>query len=234
MTAAPEGAATMAVPPRLTREGIAALRLELAAVPLGGVAVLRAPQPGPFCAGLDFERAAAFTPEELREGLRAYGDLLIELWTAPVPTIAVVEGDTFGGGVGLAAACDLVLGTEQARMGLPEALYGFHPAMVFAVLDLRMPPQRSRLLALQCESIDAPAAQAAGLIDLVTPAASLDAVLARARRRLARARPDGVSAIKRHAPHRTRLEADLAAALEVTFAQLNRPDVRARLASAHP
>jgi enoyl-CoA hydratase/carnithine racemase len=229
MIAAPP---TIAVPPRLTTDAVAAVRHSLSQVVPGEIAVLRAPVPGPFCAGLDFASAASMTADALRAGLRSYADLLIELRGAPVATIAVVEGETFGGGVGLAAACDLVLATTDARFGLPEALYGFHPAMVFAALDARMPAQRSRLLALQCESIDAAAAEAMGLVDVVVTSANLETSLARACRRLSRALPDGVAAIKRHAPHRERFEAELSAALEVTVAQLGRREVRAGIESA--
>jgi enoyl-CoA hydratase/carnithine racemase len=44
-----------------------------------------------------------------------------ELLTAPRPTLAVIDGPALGGGLGLAAACELVVASERSTFGLPEA-----------------------------------------------------------------------------------------------------------------
>lgn len=220
------------VPARLDRVGVKALRAGIAGAIPGGMIVLRSDDPSTFCAGLDLERFGELEPAALREGLQQYAALLLAIAEAPVPVIAVVEGDAFGGGVGIAASADLVIATPGARFGLPEARYGFFPAIVFAVLDLRLTPQRSRRLALQCESIDAPTAREYGLVDEVVAADALDASLSRWVRRLARAAPQAVAAMRAHAPHRDRLRASLDAGVEATAQALSRPDVRAAIAEA--
>lgn len=232
------------VPERLDAGAIAALRAGLGGgaataargVPSGapppGVIVLRGALPTTFCAGLDLSRVGDLDAASLRDGLRSYAALLLEIAAAPVAVIAVVEGDAFGGGVGIAAVADIVLATPDARFGLPEARHGFYPAIVFAALDLRLAPQRSRRLALQCESIEATAAREWGLVDEVVERAALESTVSRWARRLSRATPEAIGAIRAHAPHRERLRASLDAGVDATAQALGRPDVRAAIAAA--
>jgi enoyl-CoA hydratase/carnithine racemase len=118
---------------------------------------------------------------------------------AEKPTIAVVDGEALGGGVGIAAACDLVLATTRASFGLPELLLGLLPAVVMPVLLERMPAQKIRLLALGAVSIPAERARDLGLADEVVGQDELP----RAVRRYARAlgRPDrrAVATLKAYA-----------------------------------
>lgn len=220
------------VPPRLDAGAIASLREGIARVAPGGVIVLRGSVPATFCAGLDLSQLGALDASSLRQGLRAYAALLLAIAEAAVPVIAVVEGEAFGGGVGIAAIADVVLATPEARFGLPEARHGFYPAIVFAALDLRLAPQQSRFLALQCESIDAAAARERGLVDEVIEPAALEPTVSRVARRLSRATPDAIAAIRAHAPHRDRLRASLDAGVDATAQALGRPEVRAAIAEA--
>ncbi len=75
-----------------------------------------------FCAGADmeeFERLRALSPEQVRDFaeqnplMRA----IRELHRLPIPTVARINGDTYGGGVGLALACDLRVMSSTARIG---------------------------------------------------------------------------------------------------------------------
>ncbi len=223
---------TVRVPARLDGEAIAELRRAIGAAAPGGVIVLRGVHPATFCAGLDLSRLRDLDDTAVRAGLREYADLLVAIAESPVPVLAMVEGETFGGGVGIAAAADLVLATPDARFGLPEALHGFYPAIVFAALDLRLAPQRSRRLALQCESIDAAAALSLGLVDEIASTDALDLPVQRWARRLARATPDAVAVIRAHEPHRARFRASLDAGVEATAQALSRPEVRAAIAEA--
>ncbi len=223
---------TVPVPPRLDAASVAGLRAAIADVAGVRALVLRGASSQGFCAGLDLASLGSLDAASLRAGLDAYAALLLAIADAPLPVIAVVEGDAFGGGVGLASIADLVLATPDARFGLPEARHGFHPAIVLAALDRRLTPQRSRRLALQCESIGAAEAQAWGLVDEVVEPTALEASLARWSRRLARAAPDAVAALRAHAPHRERLLTALDAGVDATARALGRPEVRAAIAEA--
>jgi enoyl-CoA hydratase/carnithine racemase len=223
---------TLQLPARLDGPSILALRAGLDRACAGGIVLLRGADAVTFCGGMDLGRLHDFDAPAWLAGMRAYADLLAAIADAPVPVIAVVEGNAFGGGVGIAAASDVVLATPDARFGLPEARYGFHPAIVFAALDLRLAPQKSRLLALQCESVDATAATAMGLVDEVASAVALEALVQRWCRRLSRATSEGVAAIRAHVPHRARLRESLDLGVTATMAALARPEVRAAVAEA--
>jgi enoyl-CoA hydratase/carnithine racemase len=123
--------------------------------------------------------------------------VLLSLRSAPKPTIALVDGSASGGGVGLAAACDLVICTERASFAFPEVLFGLVPAMVLPLVLERMSPQRARLWALTGLAHGPEEALAAGLADVVIPSAALERELKRWLRKLARGHVRGVAELKR-------------------------------------
>ncbi|MEV0946518.1 enoyl-CoA hydratase/isomerase family protein [Rhodococcus sp. NPDC049939] len=81
-----------------------------------------------FCVGADVAQFSRFSPAQMwrrwiREGHRVF-NYLAQLRQ---PTIAVVDGIAFGGGLELALACDLRIGASTARLGLPETGLGTTP-----------------------------------------------------------------------------------------------------------
>ncbi|HWK67104.1 MAG TPA: enoyl-CoA hydratase-related protein [Rhizobiaceae bacterium] len=90
---------------------------------------------------------------------------------AAVPVVAAIRGICFGGGFGIAAACDLRLATPDAQFAVPAARLGLaypHDAMSDIVEALG--PQAARYLAFTAARIDAAAALGAGfLLEIVTP-----------------------------------------------------------------
>ncbi len=217
------------VPASLCLQEIARLSDKINSLRLGNIAVLRGSLET-FCAGMDLNLAASQDASLLQSGLQAYADLLLAVRTCPCVVIALVEGGAFGGGVGLAAACDLVLASSQARFGLPEALHSFYPAIVFAVVHERLAPQKARRLALLCESISADEAKQLGLVDLWCEQAMVEQVLQRQIRKLQRAAPLGVAAIKRHPAHVQTLRAALEEATQVSLNAMLAPEVSDALA----
>jgi enoyl-CoA hydratase/carnithine racemase len=173
-------------PASLSLAAVDGLRAALAGA--SGVVVLRG-APAVFCRGLDAADGA------LVAGLERVATFLHTLRTLPLPTIAVVEGEALGGGVGLAAACDVVLAGPHARFGLPEAMFGLLPNVIRPLLEERVPAQALRRLVLTGESVDAGEAVRLGLADCV--AADVDAYLPRYVRTLGRAAPDAVAGFKR-------------------------------------
>jgi enoyl-CoA hydratase/carnithine racemase len=150
-------------------------------------------EPGRFCLGMDFAPAIAGTPTQLQP----FAQLIAALLRAPRPTLAVIDGPALGGGLGIAAACDFVLATERATVGLPEGLYGLAPAIIRPALLTRLSPQQLRLLVMTCHSRSATDAAALGLVDQVVPVADLERARRSAIRRLARARTESVEACRR-------------------------------------
>tara|TARA_B100001778_G_C18553975_1_gene614425 strand:- start:585 stop:1319 length:735 start_codon:yes stop_codon:yes gene_type:complete len=95
-----------------------------------------------FCSGADIN---TWNPEELQE-------LLFSLSDCPVPTIAHVHGVCFGGGMGLASACDSVIAEEGTRFGFPEVKIGMIPAVISPYVSRKMSISRMRELFITGES----------------------------------------------------------------------------------
>ena len=95
-----------------------------------------------FCSGADIN---TWNPEELQ-------DLLFSLSDCPVPTIAHVHGVCFGGGMGLASACDFVIAEEGTKFGFPEVKIGMIPAVISPYVSRKMSISRMRELFITGES----------------------------------------------------------------------------------
>lgn len=185
--------------------------------------------PGRFCLGMDFASVDTIAQPARLEG---FAGMLHALLVAPIPTLAVVDGPALGGGLGVAAACDVVLASDRARFGLPEALYGLAPAIIRPALLGRLSPQQLRLLVVTCHSRSADEAAALGLADQVVAIDALATARARMIRQLRRASPDTVAALRRW--EAGELSRALAAGVAETGAALARPSVRAALTAEEP
>jgi enoyl-CoA hydratase len=80
-----------------------------------------------FCAGADVKELTGRTVMAQREGAELGQGVFSRLDRLPMPSIAVVNGYAFGGGLELALACTFRLATRNARMGLPEIKLGLIP-----------------------------------------------------------------------------------------------------------
>jgi enoyl-CoA hydratase len=104
---------------------------------------------------------------------------LVELFTAMhelgKPIIAMVNGHALAGGLGLVVACDLAVASEQATFGTTEIRVGLWPMMISAEIARSIGRKQALELMLTGKRISAAEALAAGLINRVVPAASLEA-----------------------------------------------------------
>ncbi|QCX82551.1 putative polyketide biosynthesis enoyl-CoA hydratase PksH (plasmid) [Streptomyces sp. YIM 121038] len=118
-----------------------------------------------FCSGMPL-RADAELPAGWADAAQPPPwQLFQRLAHAPVVTVAVVDGEASGGGVALAAACDLVVVGPAARFRLTELLLGLVPAMAMPFIARRTGPQAARRLALTCAEIGPSEAVRIGLAD---------------------------------------------------------------------
>jgi methylglutaconyl-CoA hydratase len=176
-----------------------------------------------FCAGMDLKEAAITkrTVETERRAIadvQALGDLICQLHRMPQATIAALNGDAFAGGAGIAAACDIVVAAENARIGYPEVRRGLVAAMVMHDLVRHVGDRRARQLLLTAEPIDAAKAEAWGLVNYVVPAAAcLDQALALGKT-VCQAAPQAVETTKRLLDDATRRPSDLRGSAAVTAA----------------
>jgi methylglutaconyl-CoA hydratase len=98
-----------------------------------------------FCAGMDVHEmhSAAVLPEAERDkewgaAAEAYRDLIVEMIEMPKPILASVNGPAVAGGAGLVLASDVVVATEAARFGLPDARRGIVAGVVGPLLAFRV------------------------------------------------------------------------------------------------
>src|SRR3954470_7245058 len=98
----------------------------------------------------------------------------------PKPTVAMIRGHCIGGGVELAACCDLRFADATAVFGVTPAKVGivYTPSSTKALIDL-VGPAMTKYLLFSGELIDAETALRAGLVDRLVPAADLDAEVQR-------------------------------------------------------
>ena len=125
-----------------------------------------------FCSGMDLSEAAGGGVQD--QGVREFPELLEAIWHSPKPVVAVVRGPARAGGVGLLAACDVVVAAESATFAFSEVRLGIVPAVISAVVLPRMVPHVAHRLMLTGNVFDAAAAAAGGLVDLVVPDADVD------------------------------------------------------------
>ena len=131
-----------------------------------------------FCAGADISELLGGTDpvdpmaDLRRDNLAAQAALR----AFPKPTVALIRGHCIGGGVEIAAACDLRFTDPTGVFGLPPAKVGivYPPASIQALIDL-VGPATAKYLLLSGELIDADAALRTGLVDRLVASAQLDA-----------------------------------------------------------
>lgn len=152
---------------------------ELGRDPAVRVVVLTGAGPS-FCAGADIgemRRAADAAPADNQRDALRLSELLHRLDTLPKPTLARVQGNAFGGAVGLVAACDIAIASELAVFALSEVRLGIAPAMISPYVLRAIGPRQARRYFLTGERFAAAAAERIGLVHQVVAAERLDATV---------------------------------------------------------
>ncbi|MGI9357227.1 MAG: enoyl-CoA hydratase-related protein [Rhizobiaceae bacterium] len=130
-----------------------------------------------FCAGADiseFDDVRKNT-ETARRYEKANEDAFAAVRNAPVPVIAQISGICFGGGFGLAAACDLRIASEDACFSVPAAKLGLaYPVAAMADIVHAVGAQNTKRLLYTADRFSARQMQAMGFISEVMPVAELE------------------------------------------------------------
>lgn len=153
-----------------------------------------------FCAGGDLgwmrEQLGADGPAR-RAAARKLAMMLNALNEMPRPLIGKVQGNAFGGGIGMISVCDVAFGAQGARFGLTETRLGLIPATIGPYVIARMGEGRARRVFMSARIFDADEAMRLDLLAGVHAPGELDAVaLAEAEAYLQTA-PGAVGAAKR-------------------------------------
>ena len=131
-----------------------------------------------FCAGADLahmKKAAGFSQAENVADAKALARLLMVLGGLPKPTVALVHGPAYGGGVGLVSACDIALAAETASFALTEVRLGLIPAAISPFVIGAIGESHARRYMLTGERFGADVAARIGLVHEVVPADELAA-----------------------------------------------------------
>ena len=121
-----------------------------------------------FCAGADINmmrEGASKSPEENRADAERLDSLFHGLWSHPCFTIACVQGVALGGGAGLVACVDHVIGEPRTQIALSEAKLGISAAVIGPYVHRRLGSAQFRRLAMLASRIDAEEALRVGFID---------------------------------------------------------------------
>ncbi|WP_041373310.1 enoyl-CoA hydratase-related protein [Phenylobacterium zucineum] len=156
---------------------------------------------GMFSAGADLEwmRAAADRSEaDNRDDAFQMAKMLKALWDIPALTVALVEGGAFGGGAGVAAACDLAIATADAKFSFSEVRLGLVPATISPYVVQAIGPRAARGLFATARTFDAAYAEKIGLVtEVVADAAELNKAMDRVIDHILSCAPGAVADSKR-------------------------------------
>jgi methylglutaconyl-CoA hydratase/polyketide biosynthesis enoyl-CoA hydratase PksH len=169
-----------------------------------------------FCTGMDLSRVS--------HGGREFASGLLRICESSKPFIANLEGDAIAGGLGIVAACDIVIARPDVRVALTEAIVGMVPFVISPFLLRRMTPGALASLALSTRHLSAEEALHRGLVDEIgdNPAA-----LNRQLDRLHRCSPQALERIKRAGAADLRIQVEVA--LKELEAWLEQPELRSEL-----
>ncbi len=95
--------------------------------PSARLVLLKSTSPAAFCAGADLKERATMPAGDVAAFVTQLRSLMDSVEALPMPTVAVLEGAAFGGGLELALACDIRLAGPQAQVGLTETSLAIIP-----------------------------------------------------------------------------------------------------------
>ncbi|TJZ87167.1 crotonase/enoyl-CoA hydratase family protein [Paracoccus hibiscisoli] len=171
---------------------------DLGADPAVRVVVLAA-QGSSFCAGGDLgwmRQQMAADDATRREGARALAGMLSALNLLPKPLIARVQGNAFGGGVGMMAVSDIAIAASSATFGLTEVRLGLIPATIGPYVVARMGEPAARRVFFSARLFDASEAVALNLAAATVAPDALDAAIEAQVAPFLQAAPGAVAAAK--------------------------------------
>jgi methylglutaconyl-CoA hydratase len=131
-----------------------------------------------FCAGADLnwmKKMARYTHAENLADAQQLALMLRTIYACPKPVVAKVQGDCYAGGMGLVAACDIVVAAEEVHFCLSEVKLGLIPATIAPYVIKAIGEQAARRYFLTAERFDAREARRIGLAHEVVATSELDA-----------------------------------------------------------
>jgi methylglutaconyl-CoA hydratase len=159
--------------------------------------VLRSYGTGAFCAGASFDELSSIRDKDAgKEFFLGFARVILAMTRCAKPIVTRVHGKTVGGGVGVVAASDYAIATENAGLRLSELAVGIGPFVVGPAIERKVGPGAFASMALDADWRDAAWGERHGLYARVCTAADLDDAVAKTARALSQANPAAVQRIK--------------------------------------
>ena len=152
-----------------------------------------------FCAGADLnwmKKMAGYTHAENNADALQLAEMLRTIYLCPKPVVAKVQGDCYAGGMGLVAACDIVITAEESNFCLSEVKLGLIPATISPYVIKAMGENAARRYFLTAERFSAREALRIGFAHEAVPADALDAKTAEVVKALVTNSPNAVQQAK--------------------------------------
>ncbi len=146
-----------------------------------------------FCSGADLSEAATGSMEE---GARAIVDLQRRILAHPLPVVTRLAGPVRAGGLGIVAASDIVVCSEEVSFAFTESRLALAPAVISLSVLPRLTSRAAYDTFLTGRPFDATEAAAMGLVTRTVPDAHLDETVAEVCTELAKAHPQGLRETK--------------------------------------
>jgi methylglutaconyl-CoA hydratase len=152
-----------------------------------------------FCAGADLSEMQAQMHASEAANLadaEQLAAMLAVLDSIPKPTLARVNGDGYGGALGLLGACDIVVAVDTAKFAFTEVRLGIIPAVISPFVLGKIGESAARRYFLTAETLTAATLKELGLVHEVVPAGQLDAGCARFTEALLKGAPEAQAEAK--------------------------------------
>jgi len=174
-----------------------------------------------FVAGADIKEMVTKTPLEAREFTQLGHKVFRRIEEMDAIVIVAINGYALGGGMELALACDIILASEKARMGLPEVGLGIHPGFGGTQRLPRMVGRwKAKELILTTQQLSAAEAKAIGLVNEVYPADMLLEKAMGMAKKIARQGPVAIKLAKHVVNRGSEIDLDTALNYEVESVSL--------------
>jgi methylglutaconyl-CoA hydratase len=149
-----------------------------------------------FCAGADLaymKSMVEFSREENETDSAELFDMFFAIRSCPQPVVGLLHGHVMGGGLGLAAVCDIAAAVEGTQFCFSEVKLGLLPAVISPFILEKMAPSYARRFMLSGETFDNQAALNSGLVAFSGEKALAEAFISETLSRLSRG---GIEAVR--------------------------------------
>ncbi|MFC1750755.1 enoyl-CoA hydratase-related protein [Pseudomonadota bacterium] len=152
-----------------------------------------------FSSGADMEwmkASANYDEETNRQDAMLFTQLMRTLYDLQKPTIALINGPSYGGGLGVIACCDIAIASTTAKFAFTEVRLGLVPAVISPYVIVKIGPSHARRLFLTAEQFSATQALAFDLVHFVVDKTELNTLVDQQIQHLLKAGPLAARASK--------------------------------------